>query len=182
MLGKHIGMWIDEDKTMLNISDHNLVRAWFKIRSENYKIPKKKPVRKITWISRKPDRIQMCVENFKTKIGKKHSFRKCMDKLRLSVNHTMKRSLKKKPGGKKHSTMRAAPWVDKELLDNIGLRSRYSREWRYARKKGEPDEIVELCKNRYLQQKSKTATLTGDKKSNWEEKRIAETWGDARAF
>merc|ERR1711867_94123 len=28
---KHISMWIDEDKTMLNISDHNLVRAWFQI-------------------------------------------------------------------------------------------------------------------------------------------------------
>ena len=33
---KHISMWIDEDKTMLNISDHNLVRAWFHIGGENF--------------------------------------------------------------------------------------------------------------------------------------------------
>ena len=78
--------------------------------------------------------------------------------------------------------MRAAPWVDKELLESIGLRSKYSREWRYARKRREPKEIVDMHKRRYLLQKSRTATLTGDKKSNWEEKRIAETWGDAKAF
>ena len=70
------------------------------MRSENYKAPKKKPLKRITWISRKPERIQMCVENFKSKIGRKHSFGECMDKLRLSVDHTMKRSFKKKPGGK----------------------------------------------------------------------------------
>merc|ERR1711921_58428 len=91
---KHISMWIDEDKTMLNISDHNLVRAWFKMRNENYKAPKKKPMKKITWISRNPERIQMCLDNFKAKIGKKHTFKKCMDKLKLSVNHTMKKSFK----------------------------------------------------------------------------------------
>merc|ERR1712002_1452397 len=28
---KHISMWVDEDKTMLDISDHNLVRVWFKM-------------------------------------------------------------------------------------------------------------------------------------------------------
>ena len=41
MVGKHISMWIDEDKTMINISDHNLVRAWFKMRNENYSAIKK---------------------------------------------------------------------------------------------------------------------------------------------
>ena len=122
----------------------------------------------------------MCVENFKSMRGRKHSFRKCMDKLRLSVDHTMKRSFKKKLGGKRQ-TMRAAPWVDKELIDNIGLRSRYSREWRYARKRGDAGEI-EICKNRYYQQKGKTAVMTGDKKSGWEERRIAETRGDSKAF
>ena len=101
MMGKHISMWIDEDKTMLNISDHNLVRTWFKLRNENYSAQKKrKPRKKITWISRKPERMQMCLENFKAKIGKKHTFKNCMNKIKVSVDHTMKRSYKKKPGGK----------------------------------------------------------------------------------
>ena len=78
--------------------------------------------------------------------------------------------------------MKAAPWVDNELLESIGLRSQYSREWRYARKRKELKEVIEMYKRRYMLQKNRTATLTGDKKSCWEEKRIAETWGDAKAF
>ena len=46
----------------------------------------------------------------------------------------MKRRKKIKPGGKKKMKLLAAEWVDRELLENIKLRSRLSREWRYARK------------------------------------------------
>ena len=82
---RHLGMWIDEDKTMLNISDHNLVRAWFHLGGDNFSRPPKKPVKEITWISRQQDRINLCVENFKGKIGKKLSFKKCMSKVKSSV-------------------------------------------------------------------------------------------------
>merc|ERR1711891_66708 len=92
----------------------------------------------------------------------------------------MKRSYKKKPGGKKQ-TLKAAPWVDKELIHNIGLRSKYSREWRYARKRGNVEEIEE-CKKRYYQQKKVTAIMVGNKKSSWEEEKIAETEGNSEAF
>merc|ERR1712121_164819 len=117
---------------------------------------------KVTWISRRPERLQMCLENFKARLGKKHTFRNCMGKIEKSVEHTMKRSYKKKPGGKDQA-LKAAPWVDKELIDNIGLRSKYSREWRYARKKVNAEEIEE-CKRKYLQQKRLTADMTQDKK------------------
>ena len=179
---KHIGMWVDEEKTMLNISDHNLVRAWFQIGSEHLPKLKKKPVKEITWISREPERIELCVKNFKTKIGKKHSFKKCMNKIKSSIECTMRRKLKKRPGGKKQVTIKAAPWVDTELIENIKLRSQFSREWRYARKRKEPEEVINRYKQKYIQQKNKTAILTGQKKSLWEEKKIAETWGDSKAF
>ena len=56
---KHIGMVIDEDRVMLEMSDHNLVRAWFHIGNKNYgKIPKKAP-KMTTWISREQDRIDL---------------------------------------------------------------------------------------------------------------------------
>ena len=100
---KHIGMWVDEDKTMLNISDHNLVRAWFQVDGENFPKPRKRTVKEITWISREQGRIDLCVENFKTKIGKKHSFKKCMNKIKSSVEYAMRRRLRKKPGGKNRS-------------------------------------------------------------------------------
>merc|ERR1712179_586517 len=79
---KHIGMVIDEDRTMLNISDHNLVRAWFQIGNNNYNIPKKKPIKTTTWISREQDRIDLCVREFKNKVGKKISFKGCMSKIK----------------------------------------------------------------------------------------------------
>merc|ERR1712121_194733 len=162
MGGKHISMWIDEDKTMLNISDHNLVRAWFKMGNDNYKVKKRRPKKKIIWISRNPENIQKCVENFKAKIGRKQTFGNCMNKLKESVEHTMKKSKIQKLGGKKQ-TLKAAPWVDKELIDNIDLRSKYSREWRWARKRGDTEEI-EVCKKKYYQQKEITAIMVGNKK------------------
>ena len=78
--------------------------------------------------------------------------------------------------------MKAAPWVDTELLENTKLRSQFSREWRYARKRKEPEEVIKMYKQKYILQKSRTAILTGQKKSHWEEKKIAETWGDSKAF
>merc|ERR1712082_517206 len=122
------GMWIDEDKTMLDISDHNLVRAWFKIGIIKTQKQVKKKRNEIVWISREKVKIDQCVKNFKMKIGKKHSFKKCMSKIKSSVDCTMKKRLKKRHYGKKKIIMKAAPWVDAELLENIDLRSKVKTE------------------------------------------------------
>ena len=182
LFDKHISMVIDEDKAMLNISDHNLVRAWFQTGNDNYHIPRKKPVKTITWISREQVKIDKCVIDFKSKIGKKVSFKSCMGKIKTSVEHAMRRKMKRRSGGKKKLTLKAAPWVDEELIVNIKLRSRYSREWRFSRKRGDPEEIVERYKRSYIDQKSKTAIMTQDKKSQWEIKKIEETWKDSKTF
>merc|ERR1711970_1234123 len=180
MKRKHLGMWIDEGKTQLNISDHNLVRAWFKMKPDRYKIKKKKSKKKITWISRKAECLQKCLESFKRKVGRKHSFKGCINKLKTSVEHTMRKSVKKKPGNK-NQPLRAAPWVDKELTDSIDLRSKLSRYWRYARNTGDKKKIEE-CKKAYFKQKKITMNLAQNKKANWEEKMIAETEHNPQAF
>merc|ERR1711874_959375 len=91
LLNKHIGMLIDEEKAMLNISDHNLVRVWFQVGNNNFRTDwKKKALKEITWISRDEDRLTQCATSFKSKIGKKISFGKCMEKIKTSVNSTMK--------------------------------------------------------------------------------------------
>ena len=179
---KHIEMVIDEDRLMLEISDHNLVRAWFHIGNSNYAKASKKAVKEITWISREQDRIHLCVNNFRSKVGKKISFKGCMSKIKTSVEYAMRRRKRIKPGGKKILTLKAAPWVDEELIMNIKFRSKFSREWRYARKRKESEEMLEKYKQRYLKQKSRTAIMTGDKKSLWEDKKIEETWNDSKTF
>jgi len=176
-------MYIDQEKTMLNISDHNLVRVWFQLGNNNIRPNwKKKTLKDITWISRDEDRLTQCANSFKSKIGKKISFKKCIDKIKTSVNSTMKRRKKIRPGGKKEMKLLAAEWVDRELLDNIKFISKLNREWRYARKRKEPKEILKQYEQRYLKQKSKTALMTGDKKSAWESKKIDETWKDSKKF
>ena len=76
----------------------------------------------------------------------------------------MKKRKKIRPGGKKEIKLLAAEWVDRELIENVKLRSKLNREWRYARKRKEPKEILKQYEQRYLKQKSKTALMTGDKK------------------
>ena len=87
----YIGMWIDEEKTMLDISDYNLVRVWFKVGNDNYRGKKRRPIKRATWISRNPINILRCVGNFKARIGRRHGFKNCMEKLKTAVNHTMKK-------------------------------------------------------------------------------------------
>merc|ERR1711942_315015 len=156
--------------------------AWFNIGGDNTPKPHKKIVKEITWISREQDRIKLCAENFKTKIGKKCSFKNCISKVRSSVEYAMRKKLRKKRGRKKQYIMKAATWVDDELLENINLRSKLSREWRYARKRKEPKETLEIYKQEYITQKDITAKLTGQKKSQWEMEKIEETRNNGKEF
>merc|ERR1711895_372350 len=110
MAEKYLGMFIDEQKSLLNISDHNLVRAWFKL-NPGHKKPKwnKTTTKTITWISRDQDRLVKCTESFKKKIGKKISFGKCMRKLKSSIDETLRRRKRIKLAGKDQVRMISAP-------------------------------------------------------------------------
>merc|ERR1711874_878430 len=183
MTRKYLGMFIDEQRSLLNISDHNLVRAWFKLNPGNKK-PKwnRTTTKTITWISRDQNRLVNCTESFKKKIGKKISFDKCMSKLKSTINEALKRRKKIKIAGKNQTRMISAPWVDQELIDSIKLRSYLNKEWKMARARKEPSEVLEEYKNRYLRQKTATAILTSEKKSEWERLKITETWKDSKKF
>merc|ERR1712121_605289 len=63
--------------------------------------------------------------------------------------------------------------VDRELKENVSIRSKLSREWRYARKEGNQKKIEE-CEEKYQTQKAVTHVMTGDKKSEWEVMKIKE--------
>ena len=65
---RHLGMLIDEDKTMLNMSDHNLVRAWFHIGNNNFRRPPKKPVREITWITQCCFPMLKCEQKYRSEM------------------------------------------------------------------------------------------------------------------
>ena len=108
-------------------------------------------------------------------IGKSTTFKGCMNKIKTTLNSTLRKRKRVKLGKRGKQTILAAEWVDSELLDNISLRSKYSRQWRLARKHGEPDTVIEACRRRNIEQQRKTSIMSGRKKGLWEEKKIEET-------
>merc|ERR1712033_144317 len=69
-----------------------------------------------------------------------------------------------------------------ELMDNIKLRMKLNRNWRFSRKENQPLIVQEEFKEKYETQKRITSALAGKKKSEWERKKIQETWKDGKLF
>ena len=92
--------------------------------------------------------------------------------MKHTLNYTMRKRKKIKIGKKGNNLALAAVWVDKELRDNIKLRSYYSREWNKAKRNKNQPEIIEKCKKKYYKQKHITTIMSGNKKSQWEDKNI----------
>ena len=100
--------------------------------------------------------------------------------MKHTLNYTMRKIKKIKTGSKGKNLVLAAAWVDKELRDNIKLRSCYSREWNKAKRNNSQPELIEICKRKYLKQKHITTIMSGNKKSQWEDKKIKETWNNGK--
>jgi len=75
-----------------------------------------------------------------------------MSKLKTSIDETMKKRKMIKLGGKGKLKLISAPWVDKEFIENIKLRSKLNKDWRMARKRNEPAEVLKQYEKRYLKQ------------------------------
>ena len=105
-----------------------------------------------------------------------------MGKLKTTLNSTMRMKKIIKIGNRGKKTILAAKWVDDELKSNIKLRTSYSRQWKQAKKRNEPEELIEKCKQRYLKQQRITSIMSGNKKGKWEEDKIKETWKDGKKF
>merc|ERR1712030_215905 len=101
LFGNYLGMYIDEDKIQLDISDHCVVRAWFKINPRENKNWKNKGYKEISWIAKEEDRMKDFERTFLPKIGRHISFKRCMGKIKHSMELTMRRKKRIKLGKKK---------------------------------------------------------------------------------
>ena len=81
-------------------------------------------------------------------IGRKVGFGDFMRKIKISQERKLKVKKRIKVGKKGDTRILAAEWVDEELKDNIKKRGRLSRRWRIARKRGEPQELLEKYEKR----------------------------------
>ena len=101
-----MGMHIDEDRVMLNISDHSLLRVWFKLGTNNERTNWKGTNSKIIkWVSKDEKSLKKFESAFIPQVGKKTSFKKCMDKMKTTLNSTMRKRKKIKVGGKGKNIM-----------------------------------------------------------------------------
>ena len=105
-----------------------------------------------------------------------------MKKIKISQDKVLKKSKRIKVGKKGNMRIAAAEWVDEELIDNIKIRGKLSRRWRIARKKQEPQELLNKCKEEYKSQQIRTSNMAGDKKGEWEKRKIIETKRDGKKF
>ena len=83
-------MHINEDKALLRMSDHNLVRAWFKVGPTSKPRWKKQKQKEITVVKKDEESLEQCRETLRKHIGKNTSFNKFMKKLKISVNPTLR--------------------------------------------------------------------------------------------
>ena len=72
--------------------------------------------------------------------------------------------------------------MDQELMDNIKLKIKLNRSWRFSRRENQPLIIQEEFKQKYEAQKIITSAMAGIKKSEWEKRKIEETWKDGKLF
>ena len=108
-----------------------------------------------------------CRDNLRNQIGKSSNFNLFLRKLKTSVNHHLRKRKRIKIGKRGNKVIRAAEWVDLEIIESIRLRMRLNKVWRFARRNQTP-QIQEKCKLEYERQKKITATLIKRKKSQWE--------------
>ena len=83
MKEKFKGMNIDENAEEINMSDHNLLRAWFKIgRGETIKWEKKRyEIR--TWYRTDEESLKNMKEDLLSRISRYMSFNHMMDKIEI---------------------------------------------------------------------------------------------------
>ena len=84
--------------------------------------------------------------------------------MKKTVDIVLKRKKRIKLGRKGRKTLSAAEQVDQELIDNIKLRNRLSKNWRFTRRNNLAKEVQEESKRKYEYQKKLTAKMAGEKK------------------
>ena len=107
------GMTIDENGEEINISDHNLVRTWFKIgreKPENWKKPK---IEYREWYTLEPGALEKMEKEVEKRINSPMSFKSMMAILIISQEKHLKRSKRVPIGKKGGEEILSAPWMDK---------------------------------------------------------------------
>ena len=92
------------------------------------------------------------------------SFNNLMDKIEISQNRTLKRTIRMKVGRKGNKLVLAAEWIDNQAILYIKERKNRSRAWRCARRMRAPQRVQDALKRSYISQQILTSRYVGTKK------------------
>ena len=143
------GMRVDENGEELNISDHNLVRCWFRIgRTKATKWGTSKTETRV-WYTQNPKALEEMEKDLENRVRGPMSFKGMMAIISVTQEKHLKKSKKIQIGEKEKEEVLAAPWMDRKGRSMIRLRRIKNRAWRRARKKNAPQRIQQLLKRKY---------------------------------
>ena len=125
------GMNIDENAEEVNMSDHNLIRAWFKIGRGDTRKWEKKNYEIRTWYKKDEESLKKMEEELLTKISGPTSFNSLMDKIEIAQDRTLKAQKKMRTCMNGGERVVAAEWVNDEVQSY--LKERKNKIWREAR-------------------------------------------------
>lgn len=121
------GMRIDENAEELNISDHNLIRSWYKVGRENGISWRKAKYEERTWYAKDEKSLKKMEVELEQTIRGPTSFNGLMDKIEIAQNRTLKKTRKIKIGNKGKKPVLSAEWMDAPAVVYIRLRKVKSR-------------------------------------------------------
>ena len=108
------GMHINEEKELLNISDHCLARAWFKMGPKQRTNWKNPSIKEIQRIKKDEDSLKKFEAELLPKIGKKTSFEGFTKKIKTTQDIVLKKRKRIRVGRRGKQKVTAAEWVDIE--------------------------------------------------------------------
>ena len=164
MINKFRGMDIDEDGIIIDISDHNLIRAWFNIKHGKQENWKEKKFETITYYKNDTESLEKMEEELMKKIYKGTNFNKLMDRVEIAQDKKLKQQKRIRVGKIEDKHIKSAAWMNEEILMSQRIRQILNAKWREARKYNKPKKVIEdLERDNKIRQKI-TSKLIGKTK------------------
>ena len=89
----------------------------------------------IEWVGKDEKSLKKIEEAFEKQVGKKTSFKKCIDKMKYTVNQTMRKKKSIRTSKINSNMILAAVWMDDEIRSNIKLSSPLQQTMEHSQEK-----------------------------------------------
>merc|ERR1711888_129274 len=119
---KFKGMDIDEEGIIIDMSDHNLVRAWFDLKHKTQANWKEKNYETITYYSKEAEDLKEMEEELMKGIYKNTNFNKIMDNMEIAQDRKLKKRKRIRVGRLDDKYIKSAAWMTEAIIISQKIR------------------------------------------------------------